>query len=198
MQQSKPRNQSDKKQSNLTQGTLRIIGGQMRGRKLQFATVDGLRPTLDRIRETLFNWLIADIHQAHCLDLFAGSGALGFEAISRGAVQLTFVEKSPKVVIDLKKNCQLLAIENAKIVNQSFEKFLHTNQQQFNLVFLDPPFGQAMLTDIEARLTPHLMPGALIYVEHEKNTADQVDFSWDTVKSKQTGSLVYSLYRYGA
>ncbi|WP_444995894.1 16S rRNA (guanine(966)-N(2))-methyltransferase RsmD [Aliikangiella sp. IMCC44359] len=197
MQQSKPKVSGSKKQANQSNGIIRIIGGSMRGRKLRFSTVDGLRPTLDRVRETLFNWISQDVAGATCLDLFSGSGALGFESVSRGAAHLTMVEKSAKVSQNLKKNCQLLNLENVQIYNQSYELFLKKNSQQFNLVFLDPPFGKKILGDIEEKLTPHLSHGALIYIEQEKSEESFKPSScWLKIKYKSTGSLIYALYRY--
>jgi len=196
MQQSKPKSQKSlKKQGNQSNGIVRIIGGSMRGRKLRFSTVEGLRPTLDRIRETLFNWVSHEIKEANCLDLFAGSGALGFESISRGAASLIMVEKNTKVSQDLKKNCQLLALDNASVYNQSYTSFLKQNNTKFDIVFLDPPFGKNMLNDIEEKLTPHFSPNALIYIEQEKSN-DEFEASslWEKVKYKNTGSLSYALY----
>lgn len=197
MQQSKPKISGPKKQSNQSSGIIRIIGGSMRGRKLRFSTVDGLRPTLDRVRETLFNWISQDVAGATCLDLFSGSGALGFESISRGAAHLTMVEKSTKVSQNLMKNCQLLNLENVKVYNQSYELFLKKNTQQFNLVFLDPPFGKHILNDIEEKLTPHLSHDALIYIEQEKSEESfNPSSQWKKIKYKSTGSLIYALYTY--
>ncbi len=166
----------------------------MRGRKINFSDGEGLRPTLDRVRETLFNWLSADIHGATCLDLYAGSGALGIEAISRGAGSVTLVDASKRATDSLKKNLATLSIDNAKVINQKAEQFLSNNQQLFDLVFLDPPFEKDMLNSILTQIKPHLAKGALVYVEQE-NASSTVKFDeeWRQVKSKKTSRFYYSL-----
>ncbi|TQV88154.1 16S rRNA (guanine(966)-N(2))-methyltransferase RsmD [Aliikangiella coralliicola] len=196
MQQSKPKKPPEQRKSNQSNGIVRIIGGEMRGRKLRFATVEGLRPTLDRIRETLFNWLAKDIYGANCLDLFAGSGALGFEAISRGAKQVTMVERSAKVVRDLKSNSELLNTSNIKVIQLDSHRFLKTNQQKFDLVFLDPPFGKGLLKDTLRDLKPHLNHDGLVYVEQESQASEYTpEKEWESIKYKKTGSFSYALYR---
>lgn len=196
MQQSKSRPLQTKTKATKTSGVVRIIGGSMRGRKLRFSTVDGLRPTLDRVRETLFNWLAHDISHCQCLDLFAGSGALSFEAISRGASSVLMVEKSQKVAKNLKQNCELLQIKNCKVTNLAADKFLQTNQQKFDLVFLDPPFGKDLLADTLNNLQPHLNDDALIYIEQEKSNQEFVpEPTWQQLKYKKTGSFSYALYQ---
>ena len=122
---------------------LRIIGGRWRGRRISFPDVIGLRPSGDRIRETLFNWLQNTIHDAVCLDLFSGSGILGFEALSRGSAQVTFVDQHPVVIKHLQGVSELLAIDEVRIIradvpSSSLQKQL--SGTQYNLVFLDPPF----------------------------------------------------------
>jgi len=202
MQHSKPQKPKSSKsnssrQNNLSKGVVRIIGGEMRGRKLHFSTVAGLRPTLDRIRETVFNWLARDIAESRCLDLFAGSGALGFEAISRGAAQLTMVEASSKVTRDLKANCQLLKANNIKVINLEAKKFLQTTEQQFDLVFLDPPFGKGLLDETIQLLEPKLNPNALIYIEQESSASPFIPGgNLSQIKLKKTGSFSYALYQY--
>jgi 16S rRNA (guanine966-N2)-methyltransferase len=196
MQHSKRKKAGSSMQNNLSKGVVRIIGGQMRGRKLHFSTVAGLRPTLDRIRETLFNWLARDINNAQCLDLFAGSGALGFEAASRGAAQVVMVEASAKVIVDLKRNCKLLNVDNIKLVNLEAAKFLETSNQKFDLVFLDPPFGKDMLAKTLELLQPKLAPNALVYIEQESSDSPFIpDKHWQQLKFKQTASFSYALYQ---
>jgi len=176
-------------------GVVRIIGGAHRGRKLHFYAVDGLRPTLDRVRETLFNWLQGELSHRHCLDLFAGSGALGFEALSRGARSVTLVEAHTKVANNLKKNVQLLGADNARVVNCTAEQFLKNNDDRFDLVFLDPPFAQKLLQVTLERLEPHLADGALIYIEQPRQQAEANDPTrWQVVKFKQTSQLSFGLY----
>jgi len=173
---------------------IRIIGGTMRGRKITFTDGEGLRPTLDQVRETLFNWLVADIHGAVCLDLYAGSGALGFEAISRGAKSVVMVDASSKVTDRLTENLQTLSINNVKIFNRKAEKFLEKNQQLFDLIFLDPPFEKGMLDSILNKIKPYLSENALIYVEQE-NSNSTIEFSgeWKVIKSKKTNRFCYAL-----
>lgn len=176
-------------------GVVRIIGGTMRGRKIRFAGGEGLRPTLDRIRETVFNWLARDIGGRKCLDLFSGSGALGFEAISRGAAEVCFVEKSKSAAKSLQENCQLLKLDNAKIIQADAQSFLSKNRTTFDLVFLDPPFGKDLLQATFDKLLPHLSEEALIYIEQEKSQDEFIpDSSWQQLKYKSTGSFSYGLY----
>ena len=126
-------------------GKIRIISGEHKGRVLQFPAVNGLRPTPDRTRETLFNWLAPYISGSTCLDLFAGSGALGFEALSRGAKSITFVESNRHACRALESNIQILKNTNAKILNQDSSRYLTHRSTQFDVVFLDPPFNSSLL-----------------------------------------------------
>jgi 16S rRNA (guanine966-N2)-methyltransferase len=187
----KPANPSKKS------GSLRIIGGNWRGRKLRFNTYQGLRPTLDRTRETLFNWLSPYIHGSHCLDLFAGSGALGFEAASRGANQITLVEQNNKVIQDLKNNCALLSAKNIKIIHKDAQKFLQYNQEKFDLIFLDPPFGKEFISNILKILPSHLSDQGMVYIEQENSNSTSLEQdNWTILKSKQTSAFLYGLYQY--
>ena len=126
-------------------GKIRIISGENKGRVLQFPAINGLRPTPDRIRETLFNWLAPYISNSICLDLFAGSGALGFEALSRGAKEVVFVESNRQAAYTLEHNSQLQRLDSATIINQNSAKFLMRCTSQFDIVFLDPPFNSDLL-----------------------------------------------------
>jgi len=174
--------------------SVRIIGGSLRGRKINFTEFEGLRPTLDRVRETLFNWLVADIHNAVCLDLYAGSGALGIEAVSRGASSVTLVDANRKVSEKLKDNLKNLSIKNAKVVNQKAEEFLNKNVQKFDLVFLDPPFEKGMLDSILEQIKPHLSEDALVYIEQENaDSKVSIGDEWKVIKSKETSRFCYSL-----
>ncbi len=164
-QQGKPKSARNRN----TAGQVRIIAGQWRGRKLAVADVAGLRPTGDRVRETLFNWLQADIAGSQCLDLFAGSGALGFEALSRFAASSTFVEPDPHAFSTLQASADGLELTNdarARLMQTTANQFLAGNRQPFDIVFVDPPFGDNLQWDIIASLIPdHLAPNAMIYVE---------------------------------
>jgi 16S rRNA (guanine966-N2)-methyltransferase len=152
---------------------LRIIGGEWRSRKLKFADVPGLRPTPDRVRETLFNWLQMQVPGARCLDLFAGSGALGLEALSRGAREVVMVEKHPVAAKALRENIDLLGARNAVLVNDDAFRYLQRETEAFDLVFLDPPFRKNLLEPVlETLFTKSLLKaGGMIYLEHETEAA---------------------------
>ena len=174
--------------------TLRIIGGEWRSRKLPFVDAPGLRPTPDRIRETLFNWLQGDIHGALCIDMFAGSGALGFEALSRGAGKVIFVEKNAACTRQLKDNLVLLKTE-ANVVQCDAMNFLnHTNkpQQAFDIVFLDPPYRQGLITQSLNYLSNENLidENSLIYLEHEaEENFDWNDFGLTILKEAKAGQV---------
>lgn len=148
---------------------LRIVGGEWRGRRLRFPEAAGLRPTADRVRETLFNWLQGRVYGRRCLDLFAGSGALGFEAASRGAAQVVMVEAVPRVAEALRANAELLNAAAVRVEARRAEAFLQAPVQRFDLVFLDPPFGKGLLEPVLRSLASDgwLNPDARIYIECE-------------------------------
>tara|TARA_Y100000782_G_C10124859_1_gene240300 strand:+ start:297 stop:851 length:555 start_codon:yes stop_codon:yes gene_type:complete len=171
---------------------LRIIGGEWRSRRLKFPALDGLRPTMDRVRETLFNWLQFDIEGARVLDAFAGSGALGFEALSRGAKEVIFLEKHPNAAIQLKENLQLLEARNAQVWAGDALVWMEENPEPFDLVFLDPPFHKNLLKPAIEQL--QLLPGALVYVEHEATLMPVYPANWREIKSKKTKEFVFSLF----
>ena len=177
---------------------LRIIGGQWRGRRLRFADSPGLRPTPDRLRETLFNWLQPVIPGACCLDLFAGSGALGFESLSRGAASVILVEQSPLVVDALRQACMELAAEALQIVQADVLTWLRGPPQPADLVFLDPPFDDTSLLAAAAALLESgswLKDGARIYVEQSRKQAlPALPASWALHRDKAAGNVVSRLY----
>lgn len=180
--------------------TLRIVGGQWRGQKFTFPPIKGVRPTPDRVRETVFNWLMHDTHDARCLDLFSGSGALGLEALSRGAKHVTFVEAHPRMAEQLKHTFQRfdLDYEQALLSQSKVNKWLQRDAvTQFDLVFLDPPFYQHWLADCLQWLEQYqwLSPGALIYVEHERDLLVQgmLPEHWQCRKFKQAGEVGFAL-----
>jgi len=180
--------------------TLRIIGGSLRGRKLRFPDCPGLRPTADRVRETLFNWVQADVVGAHCLDAFAGSGALGFEAFSRGADAVTMVEKQPRVAASLRQALtELDDSEVIRIIEQPVEQFLATDPQRYDLVFLDPPFGTDLYTQSLALLATgaSLRPGAKIYIEcaRHADVLTAIPTSWQLLREKAAGQVEYRLFQ---
>lgn len=148
---------------------LRIIGGQWRSRRLPVLALEGLRPTPDRVRETLFNWLQLPVRGARCLDLFAGSGALGLEALSRGAAEVILVEKHPKAASNLQTNVNALKALNAHVINQDALNYL-LQASPFDLIFLDPPFHQQWLVKVLDIVQQRqlLMARGYIYLEYER------------------------------
>ncbi|MGE4801145.1 16S rRNA (guanine(966)-N(2))-methyltransferase [Yersinia hibernica] len=178
-------------------GQIRIIGGKWRGRKLPVPDSPGLRPTTDRVRETLFNWLAPMIQGARCLDCFAGSGALGLEALSRYAGEATLLEADRHVAKQLSSNLALLHADNGQVVNTNSLQWLAQPGQPFDLVFLDPPFRKGLLTDTINLLEQFnwLTADAWIYVEAEaESTAADVPASWQLHREKIAGQVAYRLY----
>jgi len=205
-------------------GSFRIIGGSWRSRRLSFPVIEGLRPTTDRVKETVFNWLMPYIERAIVLDLFAGSGSLGIEALSRGAKSLTAVEVNRSAAQSIKTNLELLlgseVLTGSEILNASEmptdtdtqkAKVCHTNalawldeaasgktnEQLFDVVFLDPPFRKDLLNTCIEHITqkPILKNKAIIYLEREKEATDIViPVSWKLLKEKIAGQVCYQLY----
>ena len=177
---------------------IRIIGGQHRGRKLRFANLPGLRPTGDRMRETLFNWLQPVIVGARCLDLFAGSGALGFEAASRGAGRVVLLDRAQKAVVQLRENVRLLGLDDVEVVQADGMKWLQGAPQAFDVLFLDPPFADNLLSQACRLLTENgwLAPDALIYLETDA-VAGLPDLPQPLVweKHKRMGQVAFGLAR---
>jgi 16S rRNA (guanine966-N2)-methyltransferase len=177
---------------------LRIIGGEWRSRRLTFADAPHLRPTPARVRETLFNWLQGRIVGACCLDLFAGSGALGFEALSRGAKQVVMVEKHPAAANALRQNSQLLHATGAQLINDDALRYLQRATERFDVIFLDPPFRQDFLPKVLNLINTRglLNTDGLIYLEQEAEAA--LDFSefglaiYRQTKAGQVQSLLLS------
>lgn len=178
---------------------VRIIGGNWRGRKLSFPDIAGLRPTGDRVRETLFNWLSPYLPGANCLDLFAGCGALGFEALSRGAKAVTFVERDMLAARAIADNCTLLNAENGTLLNADALQWVgQPAQQAFDIVFLDPPFNELLLEPAIIRLTEnhYLQPGALVYVETARDVVPNLPPDWQLVREKAAGMVCSRLCRH--
>ena len=177
---------------------IRIIGGRYRGKKLSFPPIEGLRPTSDRIRETLFNWLMHDIRGARCLDAFAGSGALGFEAYSRGAAHVLLIEKNHQVASNLQKIATTLAAskEITVVTTSVLDYFQSHPQDQFEIIFWDPPFAQTDLYQAISLLEQaHLLIiGGLLYVESPQEIALNPEI-WQKIRFKQAGNVSYGLYR---
>ncbi len=174
---------------------VRIIGGIYRGKKLRFPAIPGLRPTPARVRETVFNWLMHEIRGAHCLDAFAGSGALGFEAFSRGAASVTLLEKSPLAYAHLKRQIQQFNTEQLLLLQTDTLLFLNQPIKKFDIIFFDPPF--ALFSNITPqlfnKLTQHLTATGLLYLESPGQIA--LTPEWRTLKTKQAGQVTYSLYQ---
>ena len=173
---------------------VRIIGGQWRGRKLSFPDADGLRPTADRVRETLFNWLAGHIAGSRCLDLFAGSGALGFEALSRGASHCCFVDQNTAVLKQIQANCELLdATAKSEFLFADASKTIDV-ADTFDIVFLDPPFkGPALEACLDWLLkSPLLKSDSLIYIETAKSVPWHSE-ALNIIKDKQAGDVSFKL-----
>ena len=177
---------------------VRIIGGKHRGRKLPVADAPGLRPTPDRVRETLFNWLGQNLTGWHCLDLFAGSGALGFEAASRGAASVTLVEQSATVARSLQAGADMLKDPVVRVVCADALGFL-TKLSVFppmDLVFLDPPYGQGWLDRVIMPVLPRLAADARLYIEAEAALPDDLAPGLHCLRRGQAGQVHYHLYAY--
>ncbi|WP_372964186.1 16S rRNA (guanine(966)-N(2))-methyltransferase RsmD [Marinobacter sp.] len=180
-------------------GELRIIGGDWRSRKLRFPNAGGVRPSPARIRETLFNWLSYHLAGSDCLDLFSGSGALGLEALSRGAAQVTLVDHTPALAQALRENLRLLKSEKGTVICQDIERFLsHRQQAPFDIIFMDPPFRQGWLDKLFPLLESEhwVKPRGWIYVEHESELRTlPAPASWELHRQKTAGQVTYNLYR---
>jgi 16S rRNA (guanine(966)-N(2))-methyltransferase RsmD len=172
---------------------VRISGGEWRSRLLRFPDAPGLRPTPDRVRQTVFNWLGQDLHGLNCLDLFAGTGAMGFEALSRGAKSLVLVEKSVVAYKALLENRHSLQADEARIFNIDAIAFLVKNQQSFDIVFVDPPYNQGWLDKLLPVLAPHVAPEGLVYVEAEFALSDTPQ--WQIIKQGKAGNVYYHLLK---
>lgn len=177
---------------------LRIIGGQWRGRKLNFPAIEGLRPTPNRVRETLFNWLTPVLPGAMCLDLFAGSGALGWEALSRGAASVTWVDSSAAVTDQLRSNLKLLQAGGAVHTMAATDFLQLPTSTGFDIVFLDPPFGQDLVKPCIELLDrgQALNANAWVYIETPREeAAPLLPVHWSLHRDKQAGQVSYRLYR---
>lgn len=186
-------------------GEIRIIGGQWRGRRLSFIAQEGLRPTLNRFRETLFNWLMFDTSGARCLDLFAGSGALGLEALSRGASHVDFIDTSQLACQTIKDHLKQLDCRQAAVHQSSAEAWLkqhnstHSPPKPYQLVFLDPPFHQELLQPCLYLLeyTQLLDENCCIYLEAEEQfNRTTLPSNWPVIKEKATGGKIFLLLKY--
>ena len=182
-------------------GRLRIVAGKWRSRLLDIADVPGLRPTSERVRETLFNWLAPSIHGARCLDLFAGTGALGFEALSRGAATVVFVDNSRRATKVIENSAKTLNATGARIHCTDAEDYLRAaRDESFDIVFLDPPFADDRLGDL-CRLIDELAlvaPGGLVYLEQDRASPGiELPERWSLLRDKAAGNVRYMLARAG-
>ena len=183
---------------------VRIGGGEWRSRLLSFPDIPGLRPTPDRVRQTLFNWLGQELHGLHCLDLFSGTGVLGFEALSRGAASVVMVEKSLSAFKALQENKALLKTNAAQLFHMDAAQYLSRRaglrssqpqdpEQPFDIVFLDPPYKQGLLASILPELKLHLNADSLVYAEAEY--ALESNEEWQVLKQGKAGNVFYHLLR---
>jgi 16S rRNA (guanine966-N2)-methyltransferase len=170
---------------------VRIIGGELRSRVISFPGIPGLRPTPDRVRETLFNWLGQTLYGRTCLDLFAGSGALGFEAASRGAERVVMVEMNRSVLRALQDNVKKLGCANVSVQGQDGLEFALRDAHKYDVIFLDPPFQSDYLPRLLAVLPQRLNENGVVYAE--SGAAIAVPPPWQTVKSGKAGQVHYQL-----
>lgn len=187
-----------KKQSGAA-GSIRVISGKWRGRKLPVLNAEGLRPTTDRNKETLFNWLMADVQNSTCLDMFAGSGGLGIESLSRHAKSVTFVEKDKKAYDIIRQNLERLGVEKqqVKLLNGDAIELAGSLEQAFDLVFVDPPFNCGLIPKAISLIEQKglVKPGSKIYIECEsKNQNYPLPASWQMMKEKQTQAVSFRLF----
>jgi len=181
-------------------GKLRIVAGRLRGSRLAVPHKAGLRPTPDRVRETLFNWLMPVIEGARCLDLYAGTGALGIEALSRGARACTFVESDRALARDLAENLARLKVENARVIEADALAWMAGRAEPFDVVFLDPPFDADLWSASAERLESRgwLAGGASIYVESPADAALALPSAWMLHRESRAGAVRFALYRRAA
>lgn len=178
-------------------GAVRIIGGRLRGSKLPVADLDGLRPSSDRVRETLFNWLQHDLHGARVLDLFAGSGVLGIEAVSRGAQHAVLVERAPAACTALRQAVERLGIAALAEVRcaDALSAGAVRTDEHFDGAFIDPPFAAGLWQAAIDRTLPQLAPRAWLYLESVPGTAIELPAGWQLHREGHTREVHYRLYR---
>ena len=187
-----------KQQKHPSSNQLRIIGGLWRGRKLSFPTLEGLRPTPDRVRETLFNWLAPEISGARCLDLFCGSGALGLEALSRGAARVDMVDSARAAVQQLRSNMALLQADTSQAKHDNALNWLSLNHEPYDIIFLDPPFHSGLAAQCLAALAqqPLLKPHAWVYLEMGRDEElPALPSHWHLHREKTAGQVRYQLFK---
>lgn len=176
--------------------SIRISAGVWRSRLIKFPDVDGLRPTPERVRQTVFNWLGQELTGKTCLDLFAGTGVFGFEALSRNAKQVVMVENARAAYQSLLQNQSLLKAERCQILQQDAMQFVTHNSHTFDIIFCDPPYHQGWLAKLLPLLGQHLSPNGLLYLEAE--FAIEACDNWQVVKQNKAGNVYYHLLQYQA
>jgi 16S rRNA (guanine966-N2)-methyltransferase len=174
-------------------GTLRIIGGTYRSRLIEFDVGTGVRPTPDRVRQTVFDWLTPVIHGARCLDLFAGSGALGLEAVSRGASHVTFVESNVRQAGMIREACRKLGAGQTDVTTMDALYFIEQTWHRYHVVFLDPPYGGDILARALVDLPKCLAPGAQVYLEWPRGQAPELPPGLQLRREKQAGQVCFAL-----
>ncbi|ULQ47183.1 16S rRNA (guanine(966)-N(2))-methyltransferase RsmD [Flagellatimonas centrodinii] len=174
-------------------GTLRIIGGTHRSRQIEFDAAAGVRPTPDRVRQTLFDWLAPVIHGARCLDLFAGSGALGLEAVSRGAAHVTFVETGSRQAAMIRDACRLLKADNTDVTTMDALYFIEQTWHRYHVVFIDPPYGGDTLERALIDLPKCLAPGARVYLEWPAGAPPALPPGLTLHREKKAGKVCFAL-----
>ncbi|GAA5187186.1 16S rRNA (guanine(966)-N(2))-methyltransferase RsmD [Ferrimonas gelatinilytica] len=194
-----PRRESKPQSRNRAAGQIRIISGQWRGRRLPVGDKEGLRPTTDRVRETLFNWLMGEISGARVLDCFSGSGALALEALSRHAAHATLMELDPAVASQLKRNLAALGTHCGTVSQgDTLAQLARPASVPYDIVFVDPPFRQGLVSPCLTQLEQqgYLKPGSWIYVESESEAgALSVPAHWSLHREKSAGQVTYRLYQ---
>ena len=185
---------SRKERETKARNRVRIIGGRWRSRLVRFPEAAGLRPTPDRVRETLFNWLGQRVDGLACLDLFAGSGALGFEALSRGARRVVMVERDRSVAASLRESARDLQAESLEIVESDALRFLEKPRESFEVAFVDPPYDANLVPHVMQRLPAHLVDGARVYAESAAPL--EVAGPWRLLRSDRAGAVRFALYEY--
>lgn len=178
-------------------GRVRIIGGSLRNSRLQVPALEGLRPTPERVRETLFDWLAPVIVGARCLDLCAGTGALGIEALSRGAAGVQFVERDRRAAEALRANLARLGAGAGAVAVAEAQDYLHGAPQRYDVVFLDPPFDLDLWAPLARQLEAGgwLAAGALVYVESPERSEPELPPGWRIHRQGVAGAVRYALYR---
>ncbi|HEV7929289.1 MAG TPA: 16S rRNA (guanine(966)-N(2))-methyltransferase RsmD, partial [Nitrosospira sp.] len=177
----------------LVKNKVRIIAGEWRSRVLTFPDNTDVRPTPDRVRETVFNWLGQDMSGKCCLDLFAGSGAMGFEAASRGARKVVMVESSPGVMTTLRGSSLKLGASQVELVAMEASNFIDSDARRFDVIFLDPPYRLGLLPELLSKLHAHLASGGLVYVENDR-LAD-APAEWQVWRQGRAGKVFYQLLK---